>query len=297
MAKSKDNQAALAIAPEGGALANTNDALAMFEDMDFEVTGLEEVDAEDLRFAVKVWNMRSQRPDGQGLFQVNEFFDTLTETTSKELNCVFVTLHKTNDYSYYDNDKSETVRVCTSYDRQHGTLRVVHPYTKQPEGLVRACETCPDAQWRKDDKGKNVKNCSTVYGVIAIELDAGGNPVAPFMIRFKRTSLAAFKNHMQKHHIKRRRDNKTGRMVDVPLFAYPVRITLQADPKGQFATPVIERGELLSRDFVMHCADRAKDYREMADDVTRAAEKKESQHGTEGVVETTGESIKDSDFV
>lgn len=290
MAK-KNEGAALAVPPQ----TEDENSLAMLDDFEFEVNGLEEVDAEDLRFAVKVWNMRSRKPDGKGLFQVDEFFDTLTEQTTRELRCVFVTLHKTNDFAYFDNNTQETVRVCTSYDRVEGTMRTTHPQSGQPEGTVRKCETCPDAEWRKVD-GKNVRNCAPVYGVIGIELDEADQPLSPFMIRFKKTSLAPFKNHLQKHHIKRRRDPKSGKMVDVPLFAFATKIRLEADEGGQFAVPIIERGDVVPRELLVQLAEQAKSFREMATDVTRAAEKKESQHHTDDAVETTGQSVRADDF-
>ena len=291
MAK-KNDSAALAVAPQDEA-----NSLAVLDDFEFEVNGLEEIDADDLRFAVKVWNLKGKRADGPGLYQVNEFLDTLTEKTSRELHCVFVTLHKTNDYSFYNNDTQETVRVCTSYDRVEGTLRVVHPELGQPAGTVRACDTCPDLEWHKDDKGKNVRNCATVYGVIGVELDDARKPLSPFMIRFKRTSLKPFQTYLQKHHIRRRQDPKTGKMVDVPLFAYSAKIRLEADEKGNYATPIIERGDVLPRDFLAQLAEQAKSFREMANDVTRAAETKESQHHTDDVVEANGQSLRSDDFV
>jgi len=291
MAKSKDQSALALASPQDEA-----GGLAVLDELEFEVTGMEEIDADDLRFSTKVWNMRSKRPDGKGLFQVDEFFDTLTEQTTRELHCVFVTLHKTNDYAFFDNDKQETVRVCTSYDRETGTLRAQHPDTGQPAGTVRPCATCPDALWHKDDKGKNVRNCAPVYGVIGVELDGDGNPTSPFMIRFKKTSLQPFKAHLQKHHIKRRQDPKTRKMVDVPLFAFSVRIRLEADKGGQFAVPILERGDVLSRDLLLQLSEQAKGFREMADDVTRAAEKKETQVGEGGAVETQGEALRADDF-
>jgi hypothetical protein len=293
MAKSKE-QAALALAPQDEAAA-----LAVFDDFNFENDGLEEIDAEDIRFAVKVWNMRSKKPEG-GLFQVDEFFDTLTEKTARELRCVFVSLHKTNDYAYFDNSTQETVRVCSSYNRIEGTLRTTHPTLGLAEGTVRKCETCPDSEWRKerdkDGRERNVRPCAPVYGVIGIELDDEGNPTSPFMIRFKKTSLQPFKSYLQKHHIKKRQDPKTRKMVDVPLFGYAVRITLEADKGGQYAVPIIERGDVMPRELLISLSEQVKHFREMADDVTRAAEKKETQHGAEGVVETQGEPLRSDDF-
>jgi hypothetical protein len=274
-------------------------ALAAAFDFDFESTGLEEVDAEDLRFAVKVWNMKGVIPGTDGdTYRVNQFFDTLTEKTQKSLKCVFVTLIKSNDYSYFDNAKNESVRVCTSYDRVTGTLRSDHPkLTQLKEGDTRACEACPDAQWVKVD-GKNTKACASVYGVMCVELNDDLSPGSAFMMRFKKTALNPFKTHMQKHHIKRRKDTKTNQLADVPLFAYAVDITLKISENGNYAVPVIEKGELLPRDLLVQLADQAKAFREMSADVSRVAEKKESAHGIDGAIDTDGTSraASQSDF-
>lgn len=284
---------ALAVAPQ-----NESTALAEAFDFDFDATGLEEADAEDLRFAVKVWNLKGKKPGGAPgeMIQINEFFDTLTEKTSKTLTCVFVTLTKSHDYSYFDEATQETVRVCTSYDRVTGRTRAQHPSLPQvKEGTERSCETCPDGQWTKGPKGNNVKNCATVYGVIGIELSETGEEKAPyqlgspFMIRFKRTSLNPFKTHMQKHHLKRRQDPKTKQMVDVPLFAFAVSMYLEPAEKGTHAVPVINRGDILPRDLLMVLAEQAKSFRDMAVDVTRAAEKKESAHNVDAI-DTEGHS-------
>jgi hypothetical protein len=265
-------------------------ALAQALDFDFDSTGLEEADAGDLRFASKIWNLKKKRSDRDEFHRIDEFYDTLTEETTRELNCVLVTLHKTADYSFFDNAANETVRVCTSYDRVTGKLRVQHPVTGAAEGTERPCAGCPDAQWVKSPDGKkNVRNCSDVYGVIGFEFDTDGSIASPFMIRFKKTGLNPFKTHLQKHHLKRRKDPKTGRLVDVPLFAYPVKIKLEADPGGLFAIPVIERGEVLSRDIIQQLAEHCSTLSAMANDVTRLAETKESQHGADAI-DTTGTS-------
>jgi hypothetical protein len=276
----KTEQAALSVPPP--AAEEGIASLAMLDQYDFEVSGLEEVDSEDIRFAYKVWNLKGKRADGPGLYQIDEFLDTLTEQTSRELQCVLVTLHKTQDYSYFNNDAKETVRVCSSYDRVEGTLRTTHPVSGQPEGTVRRCETCPDRQWRRDAKGKNIKNCATVYGVVGVELDASGQTLSPFMIRFKRTSLQPFKAHLQKHHIKRHRDARTGKMIDVPLFMFAVKVRLDADEGGQFAVPVIEPQGFVSQALLFHLAEQAKLFHEMSADLVRGAEKKESAHSADG---------------
>lgn len=293
----KNDSAALATTNEGASLAvDDMAALAAAFDFDFTSTGLDEIDREDLRFAAKIWNMTMKKPGSENEFMVkNEFFDTLTEKTQRELFCVFVTLHKTNEFSYYDNTLEETVRVCTSYDRVTGVLRAKHPkLTMLNEGDTRSCEKCPDAQWQKDEKGKNVRNCAPSYNVIAIEMDPQGNMLSPFMIRFKKTGLAPFKTHLQKHHIGRMKD-RSGRAGNVPLYAYGVRITLQMDEKGKYAFPVIERGGILPREMLKQLDEQVKYFEEISSDVTRVAETQETKHGAD-VVETKGETLSSSDY-
>lgn len=279
----------------GAQLSTMHESAELAEafDFDFGSDGLEEVDTEDLRFAVKVWNMRSKKPGSDDFFRVDEFFDTLTEQTSRKLRCVFMTLHKTNDYSFFDNSKNETVRVCSSYDRSTGRLRVKHPDTGEAEGTERPCEGCSDTKWRKVD-GKNVRNCAPVYGVIGLEITPDGSWGAPFMIRFKKTSLNAFKTHMQKHHIDRMK-GKDGKPANVPLFAYDVEISLKADEGGLFAVPEITRGERFPREKLQELATQTEHFRDMATDVVKAAEKKESEHQADAI-ETSGESLRGDDF-
>lgn len=295
----KNDSTALATTNEQGAALAVDDMAAIGEafDFDFQSTGLDEIDREDLRFAAKIWNMTMKKPGTANEFLVkHEFFDTLTEKTQKEIFCAFVTLHKTNEYSYFDNAIDETVRVCTSDDRVTGTVRGKHP--KLPmlnEGDTRACDKCPDASWQKDEKGKNVRNCVPVYNVIAVEMDAQGNVLSPFMIRFKKTGLSPFKTHLQKHHIGRMKDRRTGKPANVPLYAYGVRITLTMDEGGKYAFPVIERGGILPREMLQQLDEQARYFAEISADVTRVAEKQESQHGAD-VVETKGEQLSGSDY-
>lgn len=288
----KTEQAALSVPPPADEVAS----LALLDQFTFEVTGLEEIDADDIRFAYKVWNLKGKRADGPGLYQIDEFLDTLTEKTTRELQCVFVTLHKTQDYSYYDNDAKQSLRVCSSFDRVEGTLRTTHPISGQPEGTVRKCATCPDRQWHRDAKGKNVKNCATVYGVVGVEMDGAGQTLSPFMIRFKRTGLEPFKAHLQKHHIKRHRDARTGNMIDVPLFMFATKVRLEADEGGQFAVPVIEQCGFVSQALLFHLAEQAKVFHEMAADIIRGAEKKEQAHNDQSEGGGSSSPLRGDDF-
>lgn len=290
--KTQAEAAAPAPEPESEQTALATDAF----DFEFESDGLEEVDAQDIKFPVKAWNIKGKRNDGSNeLHRVDEFFDTITEKVQRELWCIFVVMHKTLNYSYFDNGKQETVRVCGSYDRLTGRLRMAHPETNQPEGLERLCETCPDQQWRQDEKGKRSRNCSDIYGVIGVELEDEGRLGQPFMIRFKRTSLKPFQQHLQKYHLNKRR-LKTGRLGHEPLFKFTLRVKLEADQSGNFATPVFyDVRPITDPALARELAEQARMFREMATDITKAAENREAEMGSE-VVNTSGESVTAADF-
>ena len=85
-------------------------------------------------------------------------------------------------------------------------------------------------------------------------LDDSGKPTDGFLIRFKRTGLAPFKTHLQRHHINRR-PLPGGKRGNVPLFAFEVTMRLDLAENGNYATPVLERGNLLSKELIAQLAD------------------------------------------
>lgn len=257
----KASKAALATTDDsnGAALAlQTHDELAALgEDLSFENDGLEEINQADgdIRIAGKVFNMKGTDANGDPIPQ-NVYFDTVDETTTKSIDATLIALHKTNDFSYFDNDKDETVRVCSSYDRVTGTVRDTREQ--------RPCKGCPHAEWRKDDNGKNTRDCGPVYNVAGV--DRGTQ--MPFMVRFKKTSLKPFQAYLQKHHIGKR--VVAGRRLNYPLFAFQVDMGLKMDESGKYALPVLTRGDVLSAEEIRINAEYAVAFREnMADLMAR----------------------------
>jgi hypothetical protein len=277
------------------ATAPADELSALLGDMSFDVDGLGSVDNEDIRITSLLFNLKGMNSRGE-LRQLNEFFNTTTETAHRELTVAFVEFSKMNSFRVFNNAENKSETICSSMDRAVGTLRMVHPKNKSLQiGAERQCDKCPDAQWRKDEKGKNVRDCATVYNVIGALLDESLSPVDPFLIRFAKTSAPAFKSHLNKYHIGKHPVQKG---KHVPLFVYAVKLTLQLDKSGNFAVPVLTKGDQLPRATIEYLANQAKHFREMGQEYARAAERNEVGHNeaidTEG--QSSGPAATASDF-
>lgn len=234
----EQGQAALALAQ--------SDELAGIEGLDFEDDGLEEVDAEDVKLAAKVFNFKGTDENDDPI-PPNAFYDTVTEQTKKELDLVLLTLHKTNEWREYDEGEGRSHIRCRSFDRVTGVME---------DGTERQCQGCPDAKWRTTDSGKRTRRCGPVYNVFAIERDSR----QPCVVRFKRTSLPVIQGYLNKHHIGRR--VQAGRRSNYPLFVFRCTATLRMSDDKKYAIPVLERGEVLPKEEIQLAADSAKYVRE-----------------------------------
>lgn len=207
--------------------------------------GLGEASGEDLKIASKVFNMKGVGPDGRQI-PADAFYDTVDETVVDTLDAVLLYLHKTNVYSWYDNAENRTKVECRSWDRVTGTMA---------DGTTRPCAGCPDDQWYTED-GKRRKNCGPVYNVAGVDRATQ----MPFWMRFKRTSLPIFKQHMQRHHLKRRIVN--GTRSNYPLYSFAVKLSCVMSDDGKYALPVIERGAVLEQAEFDQCRESAAAIRE-----------------------------------
>jgi hypothetical protein len=228
------------------ALATPNESAqlaAVLDGIDVGSGGLGELDEADFRLAAKIWNFKGEI-DGEPVSPTT-FFDTVQESSKKELDLALLDLHKTNLWAEFVDGKM--VRRCSSADQAMGIME---------DGTERPCKGCPDAEWRQVD-GKRTRRCGPVYNVIAMERDTQ----QPCVLRFKRTSLKAIQSHLQKHHIGKL--VIAGRRQNVPLFSLSVKATLKlTGEKNKYAVPVLERGAVLSRDEVLAHAESAKFYRD-----------------------------------
>lgn len=217
-------------------------------DVELETDGLEEVGAEDIKIAVKVFNMKGTDQAGDPI-PANVFFDTVQETTAKAVDAVLLTLHKSNEFRRYDEAAGKSEIVCRSMDRVTGTMNT---------GEERQCKGCPDAQWRTDpDTGRRTRNCGPVYNVIGIDRETR----QPFVIRFKRTSLSPFQQYLNKHFLGRRVIR--GQRFNFPLFAFQTQLSLRMSDDKKYSLPVLERGDVLPREEILQCVESAKFYREV----------------------------------
>jgi hypothetical protein len=234
-------------APEGSAALATaaHDELAGIG-MDFEDDGLSQVGPEDIRIAAKVLNMKGVDEKGRKLPE-DAYYDTVDETVKEKIDAVFLHMHKSHLYSFYDQAESRMRIVCRSFDREMGTM---------DDGTRRPCKGCPDAEWRTEE-GKRTRNCSPVSNMFAIDRDTG----LPFVVRYKRTSLPIIQSYLQKHHIGRR-VLAGGKRVNYPLYCFQVELSCKMSDDGKYALPVITRGPVLSEQEILAHAENARTLRE-----------------------------------
>lgn len=275
-ASDNNNGSALA-APVGDTQAQL---AGLFDDTDFDFTndGLKEVDHDDFKLPVIVYNVKGRDNNGK-IRSLENFFNSLTEESFPVLHCAFIHLHKTNSFARFDNDKNANIVHCSSNDRNIGRLRTNHP--DRPNllaGTERPCEGCVDKEWYKSADGKkNVRNCDDVAGVFGYMLDDELRPTDGFLIRFKRTSLPNWRTHLSRHHLKRRR-LPNGTMGNVPLYAFELNLTLKPSDNGNYAVPEFSVGRVLPKATIQHLSESAKFFAELGAEATAAAEKQEARH-------------------
>ncbi len=228
------------------ALVQNDELAGVLDDVHFDVDGLGEVGAEDIKLAAKVWNFKGVDRAGDPIAP-NVFFDTVGETAKKELDLALVDLTKSNEWREYDESEGKSHIRCRSWDRVTGTME---------DGTERPCKGCPDAQWKTDAKGKRTRRCGPVYNVLAVERDTA----QPVVLRFKRTSLPVIQQHLNRHHIGKR--VVAGRRANYPLFVFQVNASLKMSDDKKYAIPVLERGGVLERAEIEAHAETARVWRE-----------------------------------
>lgn len=298
MAKKNEATALATNEPSDLALASRDDTLlADALDFDFSDDGLSEVEDSDFKLPIITFNVKGKDEAGQPR-RIDWFFNSQTEEQFPTLRCAFIHLHKTNSFARFDNGKNQTIHYCGSNDRIEGRMRAQHPDLRDVhEGDVRTCATCPDQKWGKSADGKNVRNCDEVDGVFGMLLDEQLRPTDGFLMRFKRTSLAPFKLHLNKHHLNKR-VLPNGKRGNVPLFAFEVNIKLETSANGNYATPVLSRGTVLPKATIQALAEQAKFFAEIGAEATEAAERAERKNESGAdVASGAGEAIRGDDFV
>lgn len=291
MAKGKEGTSTAIVAPDADKAA-----LAAALDFDYGADdGLQEIDREDMRAPVIIWNQKKKDENGQER-RVNQFYDVLNaKVIDGPISCVLIHLHKSRVFKQYDDVAQSNKVVCSSPDMlpsSTGKLRGKHPSLGLVDGTQRDCDGCPDKEWFTDDKGKKKRNCDPVYGVSLAMLNDDGSIGEAFIARFQRTSLPAFKKHLQQHHIGK---HPTKRGANVPLFAFSLKFGLETAENGNYATPVFERGPTLPKATIQALAEQAKQLSEFAADLAVAADRQEARaDGDDGAIDGGG--TRASDF-
>lgn len=183
-------------------------------------------------------------------FGVDDFYNTVTELSARTVDCIFAHVRRTRAWTSYDETDESTTYHCASSDCVTGTL--------ESTGVERPCRKCPDAEWRKDDRGKRTVHCNEIYSVLAQDLTTG----EPFMVTFRKTSEAPWISHISKYHANRLR--VPGRPVaNVPLYAYHLQLGLMLQPNGKYALPTITVTGTSTRVEAQSCLDAAAHMREV----------------------------------
>lgn len=268
--KAEETQTMLATTSStGSALATSANAelAAALDGIDVGDGGLGEVDNNDIKIPVLVFNMKGTDGAGEPI-PPNVFFDSIDETTAKSLELVFLDLHKSNEYRIYDEAEGRSKTICRSNDQVMGVMST-------PDGDIdRPCKGCPDAQWTKNEKGKRVRNCGPVYSMIAAKPDG-----SPAVMRFKKTSLPVIQQHLNRHHIGKL-SGPGGKRGNVPLFALSVKASLKMSDDKKYAIPVLEKGRVLTRDEVVAHAESSRFYRQVILPMLEKLADKESDAAT-----------------
>lgn len=246
-------------AKEAAALAELSD----FFDNQIEVSGMEEVGGEDIKLAVKLFNMGGLDANGNQR-QKNMFFDNISEETQYEIDCVFLLTQKSHRWDEFNNGTQKTDVHCQSPDRVTGRMA---------DGSERPCEGCSDTGWFTSKEGKPMKRCGEVHNVVAVERLTQ----KPFLIRFKKTNLKPWRAHLMQHHYGTRQKADGGR-GHIPLFAFEANVSLVMHESGNYALPVFKRGAVLARDEMVAMHESAKGYLDMMSDVLSHADKVDSKH-------------------
>lgn len=219
--------------------------------------GLSEVSMSDLRTPYKLFNL--QRADGVARIAKDQFLDTIDRAVTNELHLVLLDMHKTNLYEVYNQKDERNTTRCKSSDRITGTWQA--DGGGHALGTVRPCKGCPDAEWRTETDGQGNKKrtvpCSEVWNVGSFDLDTQ----RVCLIKFKKTSLDAIRGYVQAHHVGRM-PKPGGKRGNIPLCVYKVRASLEMSKNGNYATPKLERGDMLSASDIRVMHETAEGLRE-----------------------------------
>ena len=260
MAKKTDESAALA-KPEQVSMAEgvemPGDWLSdVLGDDDVDVTGTEEMGAEDVR--LPTWLLNSKKEDASTGRACPEdvFWNTVTETGKERLRLVILSNHKSRIWREEDANNELVIR-CRSWDTVEG---------ETDSGERRRCAGCPDYQWRTDEKGKRFRRCTDVHNILAMDRETREIGV----LKVKTTAIRGWRDYYQQFFHKKRAkkvvDPKTGKtktaIVDVPFFAAETVVEAMKKTGGGFTwyVPRFAFGGALEKTEILAAAELVKGY-------------------------------------
>ncbi len=172
---------------------------------------LDGLDKDDRPLPYWIYNAKIKLDDGSWVSK-DTFFNTVTEESKDEIDCVLLHLRKTRRHAEYIEGVGTQVH-CRSEDLKTGIT---------VDGEFCNCETCPSKKWGSGRGREAAPKCNTVYNLIGIDLE----DQSPFMVRAKVTSLKPVQKFLARHFVGKLR-LKSGAMHDLPLFVYKTKLSLQ----------------------------------------------------------------------
>lgn len=181
----------------------------------------------DFRTPRKLFNLKNIVEGHQR--RQDRFYDSVTGEEQESIEFAILGVHKSNSYDTYDQGEKRSKRICSSFDQVTGVWA--------EDGHQRKCDGCPDKRAVKQPDGKVRANCSEQWDVAAVECSNS----RLFMLRGKRMNRPPLANHMHQYHY-----GKAPGRGNLPSYLYRVTASLAMDPQGNYATLVLDKGEMFS---------------------------------------------------
>ena len=245
-------------------------ALASYADPDLEESGLEDLDAEDVRVPrLKIVGKR-------GVFQ-----DTLTKVEMPEINAIILGMTKQRIMWRREVDENEQP-LCKSPDFVTGypnveardpdkvfpwmesgfDLGTYNHYSDDPAHsghVVLPCAKCKFKDWN----GKKPPRCAESFAYAILYGEPDSEPTMPAILTLQRSAISAAKTY-----------NAFFAAQKIPFFQFYTRMTLVQKSRGdvEYAVPVLQRGGGTDQSQWIFFAQQARAIREMLRQAPRPME-------------------------
>jgi len=195
-----------------------------------ELNALGELGREDRPLPVLAFNMKAKDETGAWLPK-DIFYNTATEETVDDVECVLITVKKTRRNANYVEGQGTEI-LCRSDDLKIGI---------DIDGKQIECATCPKKNWLRNEKPQ----CGLVYNFVGLDLRTG----QPFVVRAKGASLPPTRKYIAKYFTSKLR-LQSGQFADLPLFVYHTKLSLDT-PEGTYAVLRMENIGACSKEEIL----------------------------------------------